>query len=92
MCIELYLCVSLLRVEIVCVRPSDCSRFICLLNETRISHYSLEKPTKFSLQRGAASVSTLNGSSEMCVQNVSVHAIKLLILYLHVCFCSGVSV
>ena len=44
------------------MRPSDCSRFICPLNETRISHYSLENPAEFSLRRGNASVSTLNGN------------------------------
>lgn len=47
-------------------RPSDCSRFIYLLNETRISHYSLENSTESSLQPGAASVSTLNGSPKIC--------------------------
>lgn len=47
-------CLSAKSWNCVCAQPSDCSRFICLLNETRILHYSLVKPTKFSLQRGAA--------------------------------------
>lgn len=53
--------------------PSDFSRFICLLNETRISHYSLENPAEFSLQPGAASLNTLNGNPKLCEASIHMH-------------------
>lgn len=70
-CIEhhpAYMCAC----KCVRARPSDCSRFICLLNETRISPYSLENPAEFSLHQGPASVSTPNGNppKNVCVWHV----------------------
>lgn len=54
------------------VRPSDCLRFICLLNETRIFPQSLENPAEFSLHQGTASVGTVNGNPQIVCTHTSV--------------------